>query len=400
MDVVAYLQQALHEQTLAASLHRLVPSEGGYLRLREALRRYRHIASRGGWRKIASGQLLRLGDRSERVADLRFRLWVTHDLKSSRSLKVGEAGSLSQEADKVFDAEVEQAVQSFQRRHGLEVDGIVGPNTLEALNVTVDDRIRQLGLNLERWRQRGPDFGERYLYVNIPDYTLHVVEDGRSTMTMRVIVGKPQWRTPTFRSAMTHLVLNPYWVVPQRIGREEIIPRVQENPEYLDTQQMELIEGWGATARVVDPSIIDWTAVSEKKFPYRFRQQPGRWNALGRVKFKFSNPYSIYIHDTPARSLFAKPQRAFSHGCVRLEHPLELATFLLRETSWTPERIGQMLDRGQQSYVNLPRPIDVHIVYHTAWMDESGVIHFRPDIYGHDQSQQNVLCRLSKYECV
>lgn len=392
IDVVAHLQQALQDQTLADSLHRLIPSQAGYLRLREALRRYRRIASRGGWRQIVSGRLLRLGDRGERVADLRSRLRITRDLESSGSLKAGEA-------DEVFDAEVEQAVQAFQRRHGLEVDGVVGPNTLAALNVTVDDRIRQLVLNLERWRQSQPDFGDSYLYVNIPDYTLNVVENGRSAMTMRVVVGKPQWRTPTFRSTMTYLVLNPYWVVPQRIGREEIIPRVKENPEYLGTQQMELIEGWGATARVVDPSIIDWTTVSKTNFPYRFRQQPGHGNALGRVKFKFSNPYSIYMHDTPARSLFAKSKRAFSHGCVRLEQPLELATFLLRETSWTPERVAQMLERGQRSYVNLPRPIDVHIVYHTAWMDENGVVHFRPDIYGHDKSQQKVLCHLSKYTC-
>jgi murein L,D-transpeptidase YcbB/YkuD len=198
---------------------------------------------------------------------------------------------------------------------------------------------------------------------------------------------------------MNYMVLNPYWVVPTRIGREEILPRVRKNPAYLDSQQMEMIAGWGRTARLMDPYSVDWASVSDRSFPYRFRQRPGNRNALGQVKFKFPNPFSIYMHDTQAKSLFAKSRRAYSHGCVRLERPIELAEFLLRDTSWTPERVGQTLDQGRRSHVNLKSPIDVHIMYQTAWVDEYSVVQFRRDIYGHDRSQQKRLCSSLNYLC-
>ena len=399
VDVVALLSRALQDQTLAASLHSLIPSQAGYVELRKAVATYRHIASRGGWLPISDGRALKLGSHGERVSMLRNRLRVTGDLVLIGRPEVAEGSLQSPEAERVFDQEVDEAVRRFQRRHGLEVDGIVGRRTLRALNLPVESRLRQLTLNLERWRQNPMDFGDRYLFVNIPDYTLNVVEDGKSVMTMRVVVGKRKWQTPTFRSTMNYLVLNPYWVVPMRIGREEIVPRVKENPAYLEAQEMEMMAGWGKTARILDPYSIDWASVNEKSFPYRFRQRPGDRNALGQVKFKFPNPFSIYMHDTQARSLFAMPKRAYSHGCIRLERPIELAEFLLRETSWTPERVAQTLDQSKRAHVNLKRPIDVHIMYQTAWVDEAGIVQFRRDIYDYDKLHQKQLCKSSKYAC-
>ena len=391
-EMTGHLERALGERSIANALQGLLPSDAVYTQLRQALNRYRQIAADGGWLTIPHGPALKVGMQSERVAALRARLQATGDL--SRALSPEMASS-----DR-YDAMLEQAVNRFQKRHGLATDGVVGPNTLSALNVPAAARVRQLILNLERLRQQASMFSDRHIVVNIPNYQLHVMEKGESVLSMRVVVGKPSWQTPTFQSKMTHLVVNPYWVVPEGIKRREIVPKLKKNPAYLKSQNLEMLQGYGHDMKIVNPNEIDWATVSTRNFPYRFRQRPGSRNALGRVKFKFPNRYHVYMHDTPARALFAKPKRAFSHGCVRLERPTDLAAYLLQDNpAWPLERIERAMQGGKSRHVNLKEPIDVYLIYQTAWVDAEGLTQFRPDIYGLDKKHQRALCDASYSGC-
>jgi murein L,D-transpeptidase YcbB/YkuD len=332
---------------------------------------------------------------------LRARLLASSDVVQPLFQRQPSDGALyDNETDMVFDEALERAVRAFQRRHGLHDDGKVGRGTLEALNVPVQERVRRIIVNLERWRRQQPAAHDRYIEVNVPGFTLNVMEHDQAQMTMRVIVGKEDQRTPLFQSTMTHVILSPYWQVPSRIAKEEILPRLRRNPLYLHAQNMRVVQGWGAGAQVVDAAGIDWTTVQAKQFSYRFRQEPGPRNALGRVKFQFPNQFSIYMHDTPTRRLFAKPSRAFSHGCVRLERPIDLATYLLQGRSqWTPKRMRAAIARGKEQWVNLPRAIPVQMVYRTVWVDADGTVHFRPDIYGYDTPRKPAFCGNSTVVC-
>jgi L,D-transpeptidase YcbB len=348
-----------------------------------ALERYRQIEARGGWPTIPPGPWLCLGSYSERVLALRHRLRATGDLPPLEPSAQGGSDMTNVNAEMTFDHEVDQAVRLIQRRHGLYVDGIVGGKTLAALNVPVQDRIRQLQHNLERWQQP-ENLGDRYILVNIPDFTLRLIDQNREVWATRVVVGKRKRRTPILRSTIDYLIFNPYWHVPSRIAKQELLPRAMVAPHFLSEQQMEIVSPDG---RVLHPSSIDWTVVNPHDFPYRIRQRPGAQNALGRVKFMFPNKHSVYLHDTSSPALFARAERALSHGCVRVEKPLELAAYLLQDPErqlWTPEQVAQVIQRGKHTYVKLPQPIDVHLVYRTAWADDDGTVQFRLDIYQHD----------------
>ena len=378
VDLRSILQPALDTGQIQAALHQLLPWHAGYGRLRQALAHYRRLATQGGWPSIAAGPVLRLGDRDPRLRVLRQRLRLTGDLGSESPLAVD-----------LFDQTVEQAVRVFQARHGLDADGVVGSTTLAALNVPVAVRLQQIAVNLDRWRWLPQHLGARYLVVNIANFTLDVVEQEQVVMMMRAVVGTPQQRTPVFSDTMTHLILNPYWRVPASIARQEILPRLRREPGYLATQNIKLLRGQGAEAREVNPRSIDWSAVSAQNFNYSLRQEPGPDNALGRVKFMFPNAFGVYMHDTPQRTLFARPTRAFSHGCIRLEQPIALAEYVLRGgPSWSRDKILATIARGTERYVRLPEALPVHLVYWTAWVSDHGMLHFRPDIYGHDALEE------------
>jgi L,D-transpeptidase YcbB len=253
-------------------------------------------------------------------------------------------------------------LRTFQERNGLDADGAVGPGTLEALNVPAADRVRQIEINLDRWRWLPRDLGERYVMVNIAGFALDVIEAGKPALSMRVVAGKPTNRTPMFTGTMTHLVLNPYWNVPSGILKKEILPHIARDPGYLARQNMEMLPGG------------------------KVRQKPGANNALGKIKFLFPNRFDVYLHDTPSRSLFSRSVRTFSHGCIRVEKPLELAEYLLKEDpAWTPEKIQKALAKGKESWVKIPNPLPVHLAYWTAWVDDAGVTQFRKDVYGRDK---------------
>jgi murein L,D-transpeptidase YcbB/YkuD len=380
-DLAGALQKALDTGTLRETLEGLMPPQPGYIRLRQALARYQDILARGGWPAVPEGPKMQRGDGGDRVSILRRRLWVTADLPDTSS-----------EAPGLFDEGLEQAVIGFQRRHGLDPDGVVGPATLGALNVTARERVGQLVVNMQRWCWLPHDLGRRHIIVNIANFELDVIEDGDAVLTMRAVVGKDFRQTPVFTDRMTYLVLNPYWNVPETIALEDKLPIIREDPGYLARENIRVFKGWRADAVEVDPATVVWDSLSEETFPYRLRQDPGPGNALGRIKFMFPNKYDVYLHDTPARALFFRTQRTFSSGCIRVEKPIELAEYLLRDDpDWTRKGILAALEEGVQQNVNLSERIPVHILYWTAWVAPDGTVHFRKDIYERDTKIQEAL---------
>jgi murein L,D-transpeptidase YcbB/YkuD len=374
VDMGEFLRSALEEQNIEDALNSLLPSMDGYKKLRDYLNRYRRISVNGGWPAVPEGPKMAKGAQGERVAALKARLAVTGDL-------IGELpGNRA-----VFDEPLVLAVKRFQMRHGLGVDGVVGQETLNELNVTADERIGQIEVNLERWRWLPQHFDDRYVLINIADYRLDVVELDHTVMTMKVIVGKQYRRTPVFSSKMYYLVFNPSWNVPKKLAVEDVIPKILKDPQYLARQNMRVLQGWGANEVYIDQATIDWAAVNEDNFKYRIRQDPSPHNSLGRVKFMFPNEFSVYMHDTPAKGLFGKSRRDFSSGCIRVEKPFELAEYLLRDhPDWTKEKIFEGLSSLEEKAVSLPEPVAVHVLYWTAWVDEEGTLQFRQDVNRRD----------------
>jgi murein L,D-transpeptidase YcbB/YkuD len=272
-------------------------------------------------------------------------------------------------------------VKSFQRRHGLEADGLVGKGTVAALNVPVEERIAELTVAMERWRWMPESLGRDHLIINIAGFDLKLVENGKLTDHMAVVVGKPYSRTPVFSDRVRYLEFNPYWNVPTSIAIKEELPKLKTNPAARQAAGFEAVLG----DKVYQLTQIDWSQYGPGNFPFLIRQRPGPNNALGRVKFMFPNQFDVYLHDTPSRSLFGEESRAFSHGCVRLSRPLDLATEVLngRTAGWSRARIDSVVAGKERTVVNLGTPLPVHITYLTAWVDD-GTPNFRNDIYEQD----------------
>jgi murein L,D-transpeptidase YcbB/YkuD len=279
----------------------------------------------------------------------------------------------------VYSPPLQEAVKVFQRRHGLADDGIVGPSVVAAMNVSIDQRIDQVAMNLERWRWLPRDLGERYILVNIPEMRLDIYEGERIPLSMRVVVGKADTPTPIFNDRMTYLVFSPYWNVPPSIAEGETLPALMNDPGFLARNNMEVLD---ASGNVVDPASIDL----DDPTAYRFRQKPGTSNSLGLVKFMFPNQFNVYLHDTPADSLFERATRSFSHGCVRVEDPVALAQYVLRDQpDWTAERIRDAMHAGEEQSVKLKTAIPVYLGYWTARVSPDNTVQFRPDVYHVDR---------------
>lgn len=376
-DPLPVLETALLSGQIGATLEGLLPQAPEYAGLRAALLEYRARAARGEWPQVPAGPTLRPGQSQERVPLLRARLHAGGDLSEV----------LAEEANsEFFDADLVAAVRAFQSRHGLNPDGVVGPATLAALNVPLAERVRQIEINLERWRWLPRDLGDRYILVNIAAFQVELVEQGRSVLDMRAVVGRLYRRTPVFSGSMTYLVLNPNWQVPHKLAVEDILPQVQKDPGYLSRQGFRVFRGWGSEAIEINPAEVDWKRLTKRSFPYNLRQEPGPANALGRIKFMFPNPHDVYLHDTPARELFRKESRAFSSGCIRIEKPMELALRLLAGTPLgEPEALAAALERPGPRTVRLPQAVPVHLLYWTAWVDGEGRLQLRPDVYERDE---------------
>jgi murein L,D-transpeptidase YcbB/YkuD len=272
----------------------------------------------------------------------------------------------------------------YQQRHGLEVDGKVGPQTRRSLNVMVSDRIRQIRINMERWRWLPRKLGNRYVMVNMTGFELYIMENGSVVLDMPVIVGKSYRSTPTFSGLISYMEYNPYWTIPKKLVLEDIVPRQLRDASYLSRKSIKVYKGW-ANAKEIDPKTVDWSNLDEDKFPYWMRQEPGPKNALGRVKFIFSNPYEVYLHGTPDKHLFDRVVRALSSGCIRVKDPVRLAAFLLNDGSQQMEEyVLANIHLGSNQGVTLPIAVPIYLVYWTAWVDQDGKMNFRDDIYNRD----------------
>ena len=386
VDPAAVLRQAAAATDLATLIEQYRPQNPRYLRLKQALAEYRAMALRGGWPAIPDGPALKPDMRDPRVPMLRDRLRLWGDLKGD-----GEAGAEAADPE-VYSADLVAAVTRMQWRHGLETDGVVGAATLKALNVSAEDRVRQLVLNMERRRWLPDNLGQRHIFVNLADFTLKLVDEPKTLLDMPVVVGKTYHMTPIFTADMTYLEINPHWNVPPSIARKEILPKLRQDVSYLARNKFTLFSDWGENAHVVDPATVDWALAANKGFPFKLRQEPGEGNALGRIKFMLPNHFNVYLHDTPAKSLFKKSTRTYSHGCIRVSDPLTLAEAVLSgHTGWTRDKIAQAMDSGERRVVTLARPLPVHIGYLTAFANKDGSVHFRDDIYGRDLRLARVL---------
>ena len=379
-NLARHLSTALDGGDVEGSLKGLLPAQQGYGRLKTALVVYRGLAERGGWPVIPGDGRLEKGMKSDRVPVLRSRLKVT-----------GEMPAPADATSDLFDEAVEEAVKRFQLSHGLFDDGIVGTRTLRALNVPVEKRIRQIELNLERWRWLPQNLGNPYIMVNIAGYGLEVVENESPVLTMKIVVGTAFQKTPVFSGKMTYIEMNPYWNVPHSIATEETLEKIRKNPDFFAKENMRVFTA-GQNGEEVSPATIDWSQHSENNFPYRLRQEPGPRNPLGRIKFMFPNKHSVYLHDTSDPQLFRKERRGYSHGCIRIEKPMEMAEFVMRGSKeWSIEKIKAVLKTKETTVANLPKPIPVHILYFTAWGNGDGTIHFLEDIYRRDERLDRAL---------
>ena len=371
IDELAALKSLAQAPSLDAFFAAWQPRHPLYTLLRKALAHYRALAAKGGWASVPLGPSLHPGQSDARVPAIRARLSVTDGAQPA-------AG-----APAVYDAGLVEVVKRFQQRHGLAVDGVIGNSTVVAMNVPVGDRIDSLIATMERVRWIPEDLGKKFIIVNIAAFELRRFDNGIEKERMRVVVGKPYHRTPVFSDRIRYVEFNPYWSVPPSIAVKEELPKLRSNPGAIEAQGFEAVQG----DRVFSLLSIDWNQYGPGHFPFTLRQRPGVNNALGRVKLIFPNPHNVYLHDSPARSLFGRAERAFSHGCIRLARPLELAQEVLTASGvagWTPARIDNVIASAKTTVVNLREPMPVHITYLTAWVDGS-VVNFRSDIYGHDR---------------
>lgn len=346
-------------------------------RLSDSLARYERLAQQP-WQSIAIKQNLVLGHDSPVVPLLRTRLCQYGDIPASICRASLEGAH--------YDESLEAGVIHFQERHGIPADGVVGPRTLHALNVSPAQRVHQIRLNLKRWYHLIALAEPNYIWVNVPDHRLRLVKNHQAIFIARVIVGKPSQQTPEIHSAVTQIVLNPFWVVPPGIARRDIIPKAMKDPAFLIRSRIRVFSA-SAPSRELDPYEVDWSAALRHPGRYILRQDPGTHNALGQIKFLFSNQHLVYLHDTPTKHLFDQSVRLFSSGCVRMEDPFDLLHALtLFDASLTPKvaELDQHLESGKQVVIRLQQPVPIHITYLTAWTDPKGVVHFWDDVYSLD----------------
>jgi L,D-transpeptidase YcbB len=375
------LALSLESHEIRSGLETLLPRHSLYHGLKQMLETFTVLAHKGGWGSVPHGDTLKGGSSGKRVLALRNRLWASSDLHARTGWNTDD-----------FDSTLVDGLRAFQRRHGLEPSGIADSATIVALNVPVQKRIEQIRINLERWRWMPHDLGRKHIMVNIPDFRVFVEEGGKRVLSMKVVLGLPEWQTPVFSTTMSHVLFNVHWVAPDDILSKELINYMKADSNYLRSNNMSLWRRKGDSLQLIDPRTIDIKAMDPKDIDFFLRQEAGPQNIMGQVKFLVPNPHSIYLHDTPYREDFPKNVRMFSHGCIRLEKPLDLAEFVLREfPAWNRERIDTVVARNVEQSLLLRHPIPVHVVYCTAWREKDGVVHYRPDYYGLDRRLGAVL---------
>ncbi|WP_041779170.1 L,D-transpeptidase family protein [Belliella baltica] len=384
------LVEAIVNGNIRKSFEELYPSFSIYKRMRDGLRLMYEHQERfeekyiGKWKRLKIDKSIKVGEAHNQIEEIRSRLqfWNFVDQYFPKE-------------EKVYDSLMVEGIKTLQRRHGLVADGVIGQETIHALNQSPEDLVATAKVNLERLRWLPAALKEQELIlVNTANFQLDFISKRDTVLTSKVIVGKSYHSTPQFSAEMSYLVFSPTWTVPNSITRNEIIPSIRKNPNYLASKNMNVITNSGA---IVNPSTIDWQKINPRNFPYMIRQEPGEQNSLGLVKFMFPNKYSVYIHDTPSRSLFAREDRALSHGCIRIEKPQELAELLLAsDKQWTSDKIKESMGLKREKVVNLDRKIPVVIFYLTYWADSTGHQFFRKDIYDRDSEVLKVLSEAPK----
>jgi murein L,D-transpeptidase YcbB/YkuD len=336
--------------------------------IEQAIGQYSNIVAQGGWPQVPATKKLTLGVIDPDVEALRRRLMISGDLSTNAGMSQS------------FDTYVDAAVKRFQTRHGLPADGVTGKYTFAAMNVSAPVRLGQLETNLVRLRSMSGFLGDRYVMVNIPAAQIEAVEGNRVVSRHTAIVGKIDRQTPILNSKINEIIVNPYWNAPESIVIKDIIPKMRQDPTYLTANSIRLIAPDGTE---VDPASVDWS--TEDAVKYRFRQDPGKINAMASVKINFPNPHAVYMHDTPQQSLFSKLMRFDSSGCVRVQNVRDLVTWLLRDTEgWNRQRFEDTIKSGENTPVALANPVPVYFTYVSAWSTGDAVVHFRDDIYARD----------------
>ncbi|QQR80384.1 MAG: L,D-transpeptidase family protein [Deltaproteobacteria bacterium] len=362
-----------HKSLLAKDI--LQYGSDGVKRLDKAIELYQKYVKKGGWEKVESGPKIIPGENNPRIPAIRKRLWITGELKKKSD-------------EPLYDETLQNAVIAFQASHGLEADGVIGVGSIDAMNVSAEDRLNQLMVNRERFRNTSwPP--SKYVHANIPDYQLYAVKDLNTALQMRIVVGlKKNWNTPEVQSQIKQIVLNPKWHVPTNIIKKELLKKIRKEPDYLTKENMKVYERKDGESVEIDPTTYDWA--NAKPGNLEIVQDSGDGNALGKMKFLFPNPYDIYMHDTSQKSFFANQMRSASHGCVRVQKPMELAKFLIEGSKWNEQKIKDLIDKKETYFLTLQEPVDVFIDYYTAWVDEDGTIQFRQDIYKKDISEKSL----------
>ena len=379
VNALAMAESAALGGDLGAALNKAVPSKYHYKALQKALKRYRRIQTRGGWLPVVYKGTLKAGMSTKSVLDLRERLRKTNDYRSCSESSEGTT----------YDKCLQAAVKRFQKRNGLVADGAVGQGTLKVLNKTVNQRITTILLNLDRIKWLKKRTQKRRVIINIPDFMLYFEEDGKLIQSIKTVVGKPKNPTPIFSNIVKTIVLNPYWNLPKSIIQKEMIPKLMRNGNAMKRKGIEIYTGWGKDAKKISGKSVNWGQYRySKRMPFRFAQVPGPRNALGKLKFLFPNKYAVYMHDTPAKKLFSRNKRAFSHGCIRLHKPRELLkTFASFNSNISFKKSQKILKGKKKTYMALKEAVPVDIIYLTSWVDYDGKLQFRNDIYNYDKMQ-------------
>jgi L,D-transpeptidase YcbB len=370
------------QHKISSRLNELRPEIPVYDTLMSILAKYRAIAINGGWEPVLTGGKIEPGDRDSRIPAIRKRLLVTGELSETDST-----------SSNLYDKKLEDDIKAFQAAHALDADGVIGTGSFRELNVPVEKRIESLRINLERIRWVAGNLPESYIIVNIAAFYLVMVKENQVVLTTRVVVGKPLNKTPIFRDKMRYIDFNPTWTQPTSIIKNETIPKLKKDSAYLEKNHMVLLDSKG---NIVPTSKLDFKNLSASRFPYLVRQEPGPWNALGEMKFMFPNKYDIYLHDTPSKSMFSRGSRAYSHGCIRVNKPKDLAIKLLEGTEYDREKINKVVETHETTRVLLPEPLDILLMYWTCGIDPQGKLFFVPDIYERDQLVLKDLDRLMR----
>lgn len=387
---VVELQQNIQNNTLGSFVISYAPSHPYYALMKEEVRKQLH--SSVVWPEMKGTTSLKPNQSSQEVVPLR---QILRNLKLIPELAANEQEIVTT----VYDAPLVAAVKLFQTAHGLEPDGVIGRQTRVWLNITPAQRASIMALNIQRLRLT-PAIGDTGIWVNIPDFSLYFYANNELILDSKVIVGRPDRKTPIMSSALNNVVVNPPWNVPTSMTRKDIVPRGKADPSYFSRKGYTIYSGWGNDAYPINPYDIDWQNMSANNFPYRIWQAPGPTNSLGRYKFNMPNSDAIYLHDTPNHSLFAKNMRAISSGCIRVNKASELASILLGDAGWKQDRIDAALKRGSTQYAPIPERIPVYLYYQTAWVAQENAPQYRADIYGYDKvtiNAQPYLENIKKY---